>query len=353
MNDRNKGDLTMSEKYKSFEEQVKSFNDTFKVDFSYEDFETRTKRLDALSENFSIKHRTSSEDGTYRGILSSLFQQLIRNHGEGKVASVNPAELADAFEKLMDNYRQVNPKKCPAKNGGWKESEKNREFMEIAQKMSKDKSDYVRDQYLAGRRPLRQMRDELVTIRSSGDKASAEQLANAILMEKALDKTVKSRSFVWKVFHPIRNRAEKRDLKNLKTYVENAKNYSNFGKADELANADVTAHTIAELHEAIGPEVKKSETKIDKEQVFRNENEFFTRSNASTFKKNKKTGKIEIEDFDNQEEVNDVKKQKIDSNQLQSDVNGKTNNDKTAPQIEEKETKPLSLNNEPFHVDFM
>ena len=37
----------MSEKYAKYDEQVKILNDTFKVNFRYDDFESHVKKLDA------------------------------------------------------------------------------------------------------------------------------------------------------------------------------------------------------------------------------------------------------------------------------------------------------------------
>ena len=230
----------MSEKYTSYDEQVKKFNDTFKVNFSYDNFESHVKKLDAITKGLSVNNKTGSNNTSYRSFLLNLYHQVIENYAEGKLDNINHADLVNEFEKLMVNYRTVNPQNCPDKHGGWKHTaDLLGDLREVANKMSDDKADYIKDKYLAGKYPLRRMREEFSVVRANGANVSTEQLSKTMLMARALEKVVKERSAAWKVFHPFRNRAEQRDLKALRTYLDldQVKKYENFAAATEIANA--------------------------------------------------------------------------------------------------------------------
>ena len=261
----------MSEKYSKFDSQVKTFNETFKVNFNYDNFENRIKKLDSITRSLMVRNKIGSDNMTYRSTLLNLYHQTILNYVEGKIDDINHADLVNGFEKLMENYRSVNPTKHPALYGNWKHTaDLIGALREVANKMSNDKADYIKDKYLAGKYPLRQMREELNTVRANGQDATAAQLSKVMLMSRALEKTVNGRSFVWRMFHPFRNKAEKRDLKALMAYLDTdiVKKNANFTLAEEMANDKPITLANAKLDLSLKKHQEKKENMAkDKEGV--------------------------------------------------------------------------------------
>ena len=212
----------MARTFDKYQESINQFNTKYGVNFSFEKYETQVLKYKNLQSAFATRSKTKIENVIYRGMFTSAYKECVENAIERNTQVVNHTDFFSDFEKLMDNYREYckeNGKEAPSAKGGWKNE------MEIAeavdQKLSDIKSDkieYIKDKYLAGRISLRDMRATVEEMKKS-ETVSTEQLATAILYKKALESTVKERSFFWKVFHPIRNNAEQRDLKAMNSYL--------------------------------------------------------------------------------------------------------------------------------------
>lgn len=167
---------------------------------------------------------------------------------ERKTGMIDYVDLLGDFDALMDNYREFckeNGKDAPNKKGGWKSDVQVIEaIQEKIKDVKNDRGEYTEEKYLSGKLRLRDIRASLETMKS-GNTVSVDQMATAIAYQKALRSTVKNRSFFWKVFHPIRNSAEHRELKAVETFLdgERNKNPLEYSKAMLLA-AENTVYSI-------------------------------------------------------------------------------------------------------------
>jgi hypothetical protein len=79
--------------------------------------------------------------------------------------------------------------------------------------------DMAEERYLKGELPLRKMREYMEQVRNSKVKTS-EQLKTLSNYSTALYSLRGKRTLSWKILHPIRNRAEKRDMEAMHNFVK-------------------------------------------------------------------------------------------------------------------------------------
>ena len=238
----------MAGTFDKYQEALNGFNTKYGVDFSFEKYETQVLKYKNLQSAFVSRSKSKPEDLVYRGMFTSLFRECVDNMVERKIGMIDYVDLLGDFDALMDNYREFckeNGKEAPNKKGGWKSDV---QVIEAIQEKIKDvKTDigeYTKEKYLSGKLRLRDMRATLDTMKS-GNTVSVDQIATVITYQKALRSTVDNRSFFWKVFHPIRNSAEQRDLKAVEVFLDGnrSKNPLEYSKAMLLA-AEKTVYNI-------------------------------------------------------------------------------------------------------------
>ena len=153
----------------------------------------------------------------------------------------------------MDVYRSYCSKekrKAPSKLGGWEKGSDIIEAMEgkvneFTEGFS-NKTDYVRNEYLAGRMPLRKMRADLDKI-SKNEHYTDKELGRIINYHNALETIVQGHT-VWSyinLFRLGRTLAENREYKALSTFIESsAKHFATHDLAVTVANSSFSLKTI-------------------------------------------------------------------------------------------------------------
>ena len=241
----------MAGKFDKYQDALNQFNTRYGVNFNFEKYETAALRMSNLQSFFAVDGRITPENNTYRGAFLNLYRETVENQINKKSdVVVDPAALLTDFDKLMDCYREYskkNNRKAPSKNGGWKNSAEVAEAMQNRiQDINSDKASFIKDEYLAGRFPLRTMRADLERMRKS-DQLSAEALSRAIVYLRALDKVVNERTTWWRVTHWIRNRAEKRDLQAVENFVMSQRKCGFYAQAGEMADENVVGEATEKL----------------------------------------------------------------------------------------------------------
>ena len=293
----------MAGRFDKYQEALNQFNTKYGVDFSFEKYETQVMKYKNLQSVFAARSSTKIENVIYRSMFTSTYRKCVDNMVERKIGMINHADFLGDFEALMDNYREYckeNSKEAPSAKGGWKSDVEVIEAIEEKIKNVKtDIGEYTKEKYLSGEIRLRDMRASLETMKN-GETVSKDQLATAIAYQKALKSTVNERSFFWKVFHPVRNNAEQRDLKSINTFLDSQRNKNTL----EYSNAIILANEKTVIN---------------------------IKSNLATAKENLKANVIADAD---------EKRVKIDAEQLGADVNGKDVKDKVE-QVKEHEAPKL------------
>ena len=207
----------------SFFDEVKKFNKKFNVNFNLDDFEDDQRMID----NFPSGQTDdiSDDDQLYRDTFLDLYVESIENAIFKNTPLVDHVEFYADFEKLMANYRKMridDKRSASTEYGEWTSGvDILKDMSEEIKNISPNKVNFVKEKYLQGKYPLRKMRADIEEIKKSVP-PTAEALSRAIAYYKALEETRAVRTGRWKAnpLNWIRNRAEKRDLKAFKTYIE-------------------------------------------------------------------------------------------------------------------------------------
>lgn len=207
----------------SFSDEVKKFNKKFNVNFNLDDFEGDQRMIDDFPSGQTDD--ISDDDQLYRDAFLDLYVESVENAIFKNTPLVDHVEFYTNFEKLMANYRKMRikyKKSASTEYGEWTSGvDILKDMSEEIKNISPNKVNFVKEKYLQGKFPLRQMRADIEEIKKTVP-PSAEALSRAIAYYKALEETRAVRTGRWKAnpLNWIRNRAEKRDLKAFKTYIE-------------------------------------------------------------------------------------------------------------------------------------
>ena len=252
----------MAGKFENFNSFVEEFNKNLGVNFSFEMYETKLKQTIHMRSFFTGKGEISAEDFAYRSVAKDLFREAVESMISKKVNSVDHITFLNAFDKLMDNYREYcnqTEDKKPSKNGGWGN---NVDMIEdLAGKINDipaDKSDFIKNSYIKRTIRLRDMRADLESMEKNGKTATAEELSRAIVYQRALEKTIKERSGWWRAFHRIQGPAEKRDLKTIKNFIAKYEKSPIYLTAEAFASENAIGEVKSKL-EAAKEEIKTKE----------------------------------------------------------------------------------------------
>ena len=243
----------MAESFEKYQAAVDSFNDTFGLSFSFEEFESSHIKLVKFFKN---NGQISLVDNLYRGTLLSLYRETVENNMKGISKAAAPDELFSAFEALMGNYREYckgKKMKAPSTNGGWdKKSEAFESMREKISDIPQSKSDYIKNLYLDGKYPLRRMRADLEAIQGKPS-ITATEASRLLVYVSALEDTISNRSRGWRAnpFNWVRKRAEKRDLATLRAFIDTLKRNRQSGKLFNLADKAMRENVIAKSNEQI------------------------------------------------------------------------------------------------------
>ena len=210
----------MAINFNSFSDKAKEFNERYGVNFNIVEFDGQTR---TLTENFAVRKSTAETLNTfYRTALLRLFREAFANAIDHKIAAFEPEQLLKDFEDfVMSPYRAECKKEnmaAPGVNAGWTK----KEFLERAkaelQSIPDDKREYARTRYMNGDLRVRDVRAFREELQNKGG-YNHEKLSTLICYSYALGNAVNSRSFWWKVMHPFKNSAEKKELATLRNYI--------------------------------------------------------------------------------------------------------------------------------------
>ena len=274
-------------------DEVKAFNEKYNLSFSIEAYETTVLKIKNLK-SFFAAGKEKEENIVYKSTLLNLYRESVENRMANKTKTLNHIELINDFEKLMDSYRQYckeNNKPAPGKRGGWKSGVALLEDMKKrVSDIKMDKGEHMKDNYLAGKIRLRDMRASVEKMKNSNP-ISAEELAEALVYSKALKATVKDRSIWWKARHMIRNNAEQRDLKALEEFLNSHRGTKAYADAIIIANEKVMLHENSALDASIERnKLRAQEVQDNKEKVEINQNEID--ANVNSAEKDKSSEKV-------------------------------------------------------------
>ena len=248
--------------FEKYQSQVNDFNQKYGVSFSFNMYAVKLNQTNHMHEFFTNEKKTSAADYAYSSVAKELFKEAVESMIMKKANFADHTAFLNDFDKLMDHYREHCKEtggQQPGKNGGWGNN------MEMLNDLSgkikdipSDKSEFIKNSYINRTIRLRDMRADLESMEKDGKTATVEELSRAIVYQRALEKTIKERSFFWKATHWFQGPAEKRDLETINRFIGKYSSSVYQSPAEALADEDVIGQVKSKL-EAAKEEIKDKE----------------------------------------------------------------------------------------------
>lgn len=214
-----KGDFIMPNKYANYENQLKSFNAKYKVDFNFEKYDSQSLKNKNLVYPLKNSNNISKENLKYRNALLNIYKECVGNMVDNKYKTFNPKELAEEFEKLMNGYRKYcddNGETAPDVNGGWEPLETMENMRSTLSSIPSQRVNNETKKYLSGELRLRDVRATVKKMAETGIRnLSVADLSDIMVYRASINNAIESRSIWWKIAHPFKNNAEQKAIKIL------------------------------------------------------------------------------------------------------------------------------------------
>ena len=222
--------------WKVLEAKAKDFNNIYHTTFSFSEFYSKIKSFVRLDPK-------NAANIVYKGTLGSVLKDTLiiacnaqRTSPSGKSGSVDLLNVVENFEEsLMKPFvyecKRANEKPYPKAYGGMNEKQRLELVEHVLNASPKNDVELTERAYKSGKISLRNIREFVGELPfASGGAVDSWQIQRIGTFMLALENVNKSRPFWWKVIHPFRNNAEKRDAKEMRTVLK-----SFGGNALELA----------------------------------------------------------------------------------------------------------------------
>lgn len=224
--------------FQDIEQASAQFNERYGVKFDLSDFDTKLRAIDD-SKGLGSKKRND----LYKTAFTALYEAAYGNYLSGKLETFDFADMLKDFENnVMKPYREFcasepTPISTPKEYGSWGSS--NRLFMmdvhKYLQGVPTSARYYAGLRYEKGKTRIRDMREYAASINNK-EKPTNGEIATLQVYADALQNTNDSRSVFWRIIHPIRNAAEKREAKNFQAQVNRMISESVGGDAQAVEN---------------------------------------------------------------------------------------------------------------------
>ena len=247
--------------FERYQSQVNDFNQKYGVNFSFNMYAVKLNQNNHMHEFFTNEKKSSAADMAYRSVAQELFKEAVESMVMKKANFADHTAFLNDFDKLMDNYREHCKEtggQQPGKNGGWGNMEMLNDLSGKIKNIPSDKSEFIKNSYMKRKIRLRDMRADIESMERDGRTATVEELSRAIVYQRALEKTIKERSFIWKATHWFQGPAEKRDLETINRFIGKYSHSIYNPPAEALADEDVIGQVKSKL-EAAKEEIKDKE----------------------------------------------------------------------------------------------
>ena len=207
----------MPGKYEAYEKRLARFNNRYKVNFSFENYDSQSLKEKNLATPLKGVKGISRENLKYRNAFLNIYKECVGNMVDKKLNTFKPEELAQEFEKLMTDYRQYcseNGETAPDVNGGWMGTEHMDAMRDTVNSIRSPRVARESERYLSGELRVRDVRSYVMGLAGNNgsniSNLSPEELADVMVYREAIKNAVESRPFWWKIIHPFKNNAEQK-----------------------------------------------------------------------------------------------------------------------------------------------
>ena len=245
----------MPGKYEKYESRLKSFNNRYKVNFSFESYDSQSLKEKNLATPLKGVKGISRENLKYRNAFLNIYKECVGNMVDKKLNTFKPEELVEEFEKLMTDYRgycSENSETAPDVNGGWMGTENMDAMRTTVNSIRSPRVARESERYLSGELRVRDVRSYVRGLAGNNgsniNNLSPEELANVMVYREAIKNAVESRPFWWKIIHPFKNNAEQKAVGVLNDIV--SINMQNELAAQSLVDGDAIENAKGALESA-------------------------------------------------------------------------------------------------------
>lgn len=254
------------------------FNKNYGVNFNIDEYNSKARAFD--DEEYGL-------NTTYQAEFIRLYKKAISNFIDGKITDFNPMKMLSDFEtNVMGSYRKECIEKfdrnidVPSGYGGLDKREMLTLMQEAVRDIPANRIQYAAQRYKGGDIRIRDMMAFSNEVLGKGV-VDREKFATMVSYAEALKQVNESRSFVWRVFHPIRNRAEQRNAQTIADIIDKVgggggfalNEYGYMQALGDVENPD--ENRIGWVNDKVGAEVTKlnldSESKAQKFSMSINE----------------------------------------------------------------------------------
>lgn len=224
-------------KYNNF---VNDFNKKYNTTFSISKFAARVHEHKVLEGDDPYKT-------AYKTILVEFYKQAVKAQINGKVKEIDYTQFIMDLETPLSIYIDDLKKEGEAKDVktfcGTKNIERITALKAAHENVPRTPTAVAVEEYKNGEMRIRDMVAFTKEVTADAENIDAKNINRVVAFATALEQVNSSRSIMWRIFHPFRNNAEKRDAALMRKIAENAdkKAYDNaqsfVGKEPEFLDA--------------------------------------------------------------------------------------------------------------------
>ena len=255
----------MSINWTALEARAKEFNDQYRTSFDYSGFYSKLKTFNRLTTD-------NAADIVYKGTLGTVLKDAMvaacHSRGSAKRGERGAVDLMDVVKNFEEYLMQPFVNECktagekpyPKPYGGMTRMQR----IELVERMlnttPKNDVELTERAYLKGQIRLRDIRENVNDMPFAvGKGVDTHQLQRIGAFMLAIENVNKSRPLWWRIIHPFRNNAEKRDAKELRTVL------NSFG-GNALSVATSLAKKEYKTLEVTKESVRNAKLELEKEK---------------------------------------------------------------------------------------
>ena len=216
----------MSINWEMLDARAKDFNNLYKTNFKFSEFYTKITTLRNLD-------RKNAADIAYKGTLGAVLKDALviacHKQSDSQNAEKSAVDLMQVVQNYEESLMQPFVSECrntggmlyPQPYGGMSKKQRLELVEKIVNASPKNDVELTEQAYKNGRISLRSMRGYVnempFAVGKSIDRHQVQRIATFML---AIENVNKSRPFWWRIIHPFRNNAEKRDAREYKSVLQ-------------------------------------------------------------------------------------------------------------------------------------
>ncbi len=215
----------MSINWNALEARAKEFNDQYRTSFDYSGFYSKLKTFNRLTTD-------NAADIVYKGTLGTVLKDAMvaacHSRGSAKRGERGDVDLMDVVKNFEEYLMQPFVNECksagekpyPKPYGGMTRMQRIELVEHMLNTTPKNDVELTERAYLKGQIRLRDIRENVNDMPFAvGKGVDTHQLQRIGAFMLAIENVNKSRPVWWRIIHPFRNNAEKRDAKELRTVL--------------------------------------------------------------------------------------------------------------------------------------